>query len=151
MALHATKHLSDVSAQPCAVLQQLGVLITTARNYLPSLCSCVSFIMHAYRSPSASLPQATNVALQPTPPKRTQQSFYRISGKRQRLPANAATLKDLTLERTEHRTLAEPAAEDTLQHPSQVLDNRQLLQEYVHPLTLQYMRFEESLSTGNVL
>lgn len=92
--------------------------------------------MHAYRSAAASVLQTTNFALPVARPKVIQQPFCQRSGKWERLLVKATTLKDLTLERTQQRTLAEPAAEDTLQHPSQVPDHRQPLQEYAHPLTL---------------
>ena len=87
--------------------------------------------MLAYHSPAASLPQTTNLTLPVARPAGAQKSCFRSSSNRKGLPVKAVTLKDLTLEHTEQRSFVQPAAEDFLQHPSQVLDNRQLLQEYV--------------------
>ena len=91
--------------------------------------------MHAYRSPAPSIPLTTHLTLPAAPSQKPHEPCSRRTCKRDRTLVKAATLKDLTLERTEQRTFAEPAAEDAHQHPSQVLDNRQLLQEYVHSLT----------------
>lgn len=45
----------------------------------------------------------------------------------------ALTFSDLSRERTEHRSFVDSAVEDIVKHPSQLHDNRDLLQGYVKP------------------
>lgn len=86
--------------------------------------------MLAHRGPAASLPLATKFTLLAVRPNVTQNPGSRSSSNRERLLVEATTLNDLSLERSEQITFPEPATEDGLQHPTQVLDDRQLLQEY---------------------
>lgn len=84
--------------------------------------------MLAQQSSVASLTLTTSLTL-PSHPVRPRKQSCRSSSNRDNLTARSATLQDLTLARTEQRSFAQPATEDFLQHPSQLLDDRRLLQE----------------------
>ena len=86
--------------------------------------------MLAHRGSAASLPHTTNLTLRVLRPNVAQNPCSSSSIRREKLLVEATTLSELTLERSDQRSFAEPATEDALQHPSQVLDDRQLLQEY---------------------
>lgn len=81
-------------------------------------------------------------------PARLQKQRCWSSSNRERVQARAATLQDQILARTEQRTFAQPAAEDFLQHPAQVLDDRQLLREYVVRTNQQHLDQNARMTEG---
>ena len=88
--------------------------------------------MQALKSSVASLPVATRSVLPTISSTKARTVCRQSETRRETVRAKAVTLNDLTLQRTEQKSYSQPAAEDTCEHPSQILDDRKVLQGYVH-------------------
>ena len=80
--------------------------------------------MLAHHNSAAALTLTASLPF-PTRPAGPRKQKCRSGNTRENFTVRAATLQDLTLVRTEQRSFAQPAAEDFLQHPQQLLDGRQ--------------------------